>query len=74
MAQEKGLGKIVGVGIWGGPGNITKKIPSAWDFQNSSLTIELSNSELAACVHALCKQKLLVVLGRGCSYLQPVFL
>ena len=33
MAQEKGLGKVPGMGIWDGPGNITKKIPSAWDFQ-----------------------------------------
>ena len=33
MAQEKGLGKIVWMEIFDGPGNITKKIPSAWDFQ-----------------------------------------
>ena len=36
MAQKKGLGKVPGMGIWDGPGNITKKIPSAWDFVNSS--------------------------------------
>ena len=33
MAQEKGYGEVLGMGIWDGPGNITKKIPSAWDFQ-----------------------------------------
>ena len=36
MAQKKGLGKVPGMGIWDGPGNITKKIPSAWDFANRS--------------------------------------
>ena len=33
MAQKKGYGEVLGMGIWDGPGNITKKIPSAWDFQ-----------------------------------------
>ena len=25
MAQEKGYGKVLGMGIWDGPGNITKE-------------------------------------------------
>ena len=33
MAQEKGYEEVPGIGIWDGPGNITKKIPFAWDFQ-----------------------------------------
>ncbi len=37
MAQEKGYGEVLGMGIWDGPGNITKKIPLAWDFANSSI-------------------------------------
>jgi len=37
MAQKKGLGKVPGMGIWDGPGNITKKIPPAWDFANRSI-------------------------------------
>ena len=36
MAQKKGYGEVLGMGIWDGPGNITKKIPFTWDFVNRS--------------------------------------
>ncbi len=32
MAQEKGLGKIVWMGIWDGPGNFQKKNPTCMGF------------------------------------------
>lgn len=37
MAQEKGLGKILGMGIWMGLGISKRKIPFTWDFANSPI-------------------------------------
>ena len=37
MAQEEGLGEDVGLEFWMGRGISKRKIPSAWDFVNSSI-------------------------------------